>query len=131
MGPSSKLLFSRKILALHFNNASKTTKIITNKFTENIKYDSSIIKSKVSHTVWKFNNFSVTKILREINFRDSKSPKTAVSCHFRSCEFCTFGEFQPSKSEEIHKKSKFRASKCVKTADFALLESLKLISRKI
>ena len=41
------------------------------------------------------------------------------------------GEFQPSESAKIHKKSKFRASKCVEMADFALLESLKLISRKI
>ena len=27
--------------------------------------------------MWKFLNFSITKILREINFRDSKSAKSA------------------------------------------------------
>jgi len=60
---------------------------------------------------------AVTQILREINFRD--------------CRFSNFGKFQASKSIKNHKKSKFRASKFVKTADFALLESPKLISRKI
>ena len=37
----------------------------------------------------------------------------------------------PSKCAKIHKKSKFRASKCVKMADFAFLEPPILISRKI
>jgi len=50
---------------------------------------------------------------------------------FWGSEFCEFGKFQPSKSAKIHKKSKFRASKFVKKADFALQESPKLISRKI
>ena len=41
------------------------------------------------------------------------------------------GKFQPSKSAKNSNNSKFTASKCVKMADFALLESPKLISRKI
>ena len=30
------------------------------------------------HTVWKFQDFSVNQILREINFEESRSSKTAV-----------------------------------------------------
>ena len=82
-------------------------------------------------TVWNFQDFSFTLNLREINFSDSKSAKNCHFCHFKGCEFCSFGDFQPSKSAQIHKKSKFRPSNCVKIADFALLKSLKLISRKI
>ena len=31
-----------------------------------------------SHSMWKFQDFSVDQILREINFGESKSSKTAV-----------------------------------------------------
>ena len=41
-------------------------------------------------------------------------------------EFSYFVEFQPSKSAIIKKKSKFKASKHVKMADFALLKSPKV-----
>ena len=57
--------------------------------------------------------------------------KTALFCHLLRSEFCHFGKFQPSKSAKMLKKSKFRASKCGKIADFELQESSKLISRKI
>ena len=75
--------------------------------------------------------FSVLQILREINFREYRSPKTAVFANFGGSEFGYFGRFEPLKNGKIHKKSKFRASKCVKMSDLALLESPKLISRKI
>ena len=58
-------------------------------------------KIKKSYTMWKFQDFSLTQILREIK-------KCKNSC-----------------------KSKFRASKCVKMADFVLPEWLTLISRRI
>ena len=80
--------------------------------------------------MWKFHRFSITQILREINFGDSRSAKSAVFVILES-EFSSFGQFQSSKRAKHHKKVKFRASKCVKVADFALLESTKLISRKI
>ena len=35
------------------------------------------------------------------------------------------GKFQPSKIAKIHEKSKFKASKCVKMAVFALLKMRK------
>ena len=35
-------------------------------------------KTKLIYTVWKFQNFSVIQNLREINFGESRSSKTAV-----------------------------------------------------
>ena len=39
-------------------------------------------------TVWKFQEFSVTQILREINFGECRTCKTAFFCHFGGFEFC-------------------------------------------
>ena len=39
------------------------------------------------YTVWKFHNFSVTHILREINFGEFRSSKNAVFAIFGSSEF--------------------------------------------
>ena len=45
-------------------------------------------KSKVSfHTVWKLQNFSITQILREINFENSRSEKSAILTHFEALKF--------------------------------------------
>ena len=70
-------------------------------------------------TVWKFHDFFVTQILREINFEDSRSSKIPVF----ALTFVNFLNFS------LQKVQKFRPSECVKMADFALLESPKLISR--
>ena len=69
-------------------------------------------------TVWKFQDFSVIQILRETNFGECRRSKPAI---FRDSEFCRYRKFEPSK----------RASKCVKMADFILLNSPKIISHKI
>ena len=80
----------------------------------------------------KFHNFSSTliHILREINFEDSRSAKYAFLTILETLNF-DFWLILAFKSARIHKKSQFRASKCFKMAVFALLESPKLISRKI
>ena len=44
---------------------------------------------------------------------------------------CEFDEFQPSKSAKMSKSQNSEPRKCVKMADFALLESPKLISRNL
>ena len=57
-----------------------------------------------------------------------------LKCHvlqFWRLWFWFFGQFSAFKKCKICKKSKFSAWKCIKMADFALLESLKSISRKI
>ena len=38
-------------------------------------------------TVWKFQNFSIIQIFREINFRDSRGPKTAIFRHLEAFNF--------------------------------------------
>ena len=42
--------------------------------------------------VWKFHDFAITKILREIDVWDSKSAKSAILTHFESLKF-DFYEF--------------------------------------
>ena len=47
-------------------------------------------------TVWKFHDFSITQILREINFEDSRRAKSAILTHLEALDFdffmifCTF-----------------------------------------
>ena len=40
--------------------------------------------TKFSCTVWKFHGFSATQILREINFEDSRSSKSAILTHLEA-----------------------------------------------
>ena len=39
------------------------------------------------NTVWKFREFSISQILREINFGDSRSAKFAISTHLQALNF--------------------------------------------
>ena len=75
-------------------------------------------------TVWKFHDFSITQILREINYGEYRSPKNGSYCFFGALNF-VFGSFSAFKKCKKSQKSKFRASKWVKMADLALLESPK------
>ena len=78
----------------------------------------------------KFQDFCITEILCEINFVDSRSAKTvdfAILGALNSVDLI-ISAYKKCKNSS---KSKFRASKCVKMADFALLESPKLTSRKV
>ena len=49
-------------------------------------------RSSACNTVWKFHDFSITQILREINFGDSRSAKSAISTHLEGLNF-DFHEF--------------------------------------
>ena len=60
-------------------------------------------KRTVGCTVWKFKEFSVIQILREINFWESRTSKTAGFAIFLGSELGEFGNFQPSKSIQIPK----------------------------
>ena len=42
------------------------------------------------HTVWKFQNFSVTQILREINFGESRSYESAVFAILEALDLVDF-----------------------------------------
>ena len=89
-----------------------------------ISYDPNI-------TVWKFHDFSVTQILREINFGASRNFKTGVFAILEALNFVNLVTFSMPKTAKIHKNQNSEASKCVKIAYFALLEPPKLISHKI
>ena len=45
------------------------------------------LKSHMEYTVWKFHDFSINQILREINFWDSRSAKSAILAHFETLDF--------------------------------------------
>ena len=81
--------------------------------------------------MWKFQDFYVIQILREIIFEESRSCKSANFDILGALKFVKLLKIHFQKMQEFLKKSKFRASKCVKMADFALPESSKLISRKM
>ena len=79
---------------------------------------------------WKYQDFSVIQILREINLGESRCSETAVFAILGARNFVDLVNFAFQKGQKFTK-SRFRAPKCVKLADFALLTSPKLISRKI
>ena len=64
--------------------------------------------------MWKFHDFSITQILREINFWDSWSAKSAILTHLEALnfnfydffQFCILVGFRPSKSAKIHQYQK-------------------------
>ena len=77
-----------------------------------------------------FANFSTTQILREINFGDSRSAKSAISAFLEVLNF-DFYEFLHLLHPNFYQMDKIHDSKRPEKAVFALLESPKLISRKI
>ena len=52
-------------------------------------------------TVWKFHDFSVTQILREINFGESKSSKTAVFVIFWALKMIYLADFSLQKVQKF------------------------------
>ena len=44
-------------------------------------------------TVCKFNDFPITQILRETNFGDFRSAKSAISAHLKAMNFDFLGNF--------------------------------------
>ena len=88
------------------------------------------IKDKI--TVLKFLNFSITQILCEINFGQSRSAKSAILAHLKALNF-DFYEFLYFLKAEVYLNylTKFRTPKMAKMAFLGLLDPQKLISRKI
>ena len=58
-----------------------------------------------SYTVWKFQNFAITRILREFNFEDSCNAKSAILTHLEAPNF-DFNEFLQFVKAAIHQISK-------------------------
>ena len=85
---------------------------------------------KSDHSVGILGFFCVIQILREINFEESRIAKTAIFAILRAVNLVQMVNFSLQKVQKFIK-IKFQSVKCVKMADFALLESPKLISRKM
>ena len=77
-----------------------------------------------------FRIFSITQILREINFWDSTSAKPAILTHLEALNFDFYALLHFLKYE-IYQINIFKAQKYGKTAFFELPDSSKLVSRKI
>ena len=75
--------------------------------------------------MWKFQ-----EILREIDFEDSRSAKSANLTHSEALNF-GFYEFKPFLRQKFTESTKFRALTMEKMVLLQLLNSTKLVSRKI
>ena len=62
------------------------------------------------NTVWKFHDFSITQILREIHFWDSRSAKSANLAHLEALNL-DFHEFLHVLRAEIDQINKFQSPK--------------------
>ena len=78
--------------------------------------------------MWKFHDFSITEILREINFGGSRSAKSAISKHLEALKF-HFHEFLHFLKAAIYQINKIQSPK--KWQKSAVIDSPKMISRKI
>ena len=65
--------------------------------------------------MWKFHDFSITQILREITFGDSRSAKSAILTHLEALNF-DFYEFLHFMKADIYQLTKFRHPEIAKTA---------------
>ena len=77
---------------LRFAGAKIAEKIVS------IKYEI----HKIRNTMWKFQDFSVTQILREIKFGDSRCAKSAILTHLQALNF-DFHDFLHFLKNEIYK----------------------------
>ena len=80
--------------------------------------------------IYQMNKIQSPKNGKNSIFRTSTFSKFAIFLFFGFLNY-VFERFQPSKSAKIHKASKLTASISGEIADFAILDSTKLISRKI
>ena len=69
------------------------------------------------NTVWKFHNFAINKTLREIDFGDSTSAKSAILSHFEPLNL-DFHEFLHFWKAEIHQMNKSRTLQLPKSIVF-------------
>ena len=80
--------------------------------------------------MWKFHEFSITRILREINLGDSKKAKSSILSHLEALNL-EFNALLHLLKLKFTKLSNFRVTKMAKMAVLELLDYATLISRKI
>jgi len=69
-------------------------------------------------TVWKFQDFAITQIFREINFWDSKNAKLAILTHLEALNF-DFQEFLHFLKAVIYQIDKIQSPKNGKNCSFS------------
>ena len=82
-------IYTYEFVLLLLNYFSSHTRSTKHYFLKHEKQDSEddakvvglTEKMAILCTVWKFHNFSIRQILREINFWDSRSAKSAILTH--------------------------------------------------
>ena len=84
-------------------------------------------RNREQFIVWKFHDFSVVQIFREINFEESRNSKLAVCAILGALVFVELVNFSLQKVQNFLK-IKIQSHKCVKMADFALQEYSNLTS---
>ena len=75
--------------------------------------------------MWKFKDFSITQILRDISFVDSRSAKFAILTHLKALNF-DFYECLHFWEAEIDQTNNFRASEIAKKGSFRIYRSSKI-----
>ena len=75
--------------------------------------------------MWKFQNFSITHILREINFGESRSAKSAVLTHLEVLNFDSYKILHFLKAE-LGKLAKFIAPKIAKKGTYRTFRFTKI-----
>ena len=65
-----------------------------------------VFKNTYYHTVWKFHDFSISQILREIKVEEYKSAKSAIWTHLEALNFYFYG-FLHFLEAEINQINKF------------------------
>ena len=86
--------------------------------------------SRHLHTVWKFHYFTITQILREINFGDSRRAKSAILTHLENLKF-DFYEFYTFLRLKFTKNQNSESPQLQKMAFLKHRGFQKSISRKI
>ena len=100
--------FGGNSLVIEDNNTSEDS-------VSDLESDEDEVKLCENSTVWKFHNFSVTQILREINFGDSRSAKPAISTHLEGLNLNSY-EFLHFLKAEIYQINKIHSPKMAKIA---------------
>ena len=99
---SFAILLTISMNAPPFNQAAAATELLTHQNVSKIRFQLSLSKCQKSimildvnfwlfncrdFTVWKFHDFSITQILRQINFGDSWSAKSAILPHLEALNY--------------------------------------------
>ena len=74
--------------ALNLTNPNENSKCVQ---VLGIQNYAGFLSFSCQNTVWKFHDFSITQILREIKFGDSRSAKYAISTHLETLNFGFYG----------------------------------------